>query len=106
MSSEMLEGKVGRMYVPRQELGSIATRKMKVRAFSPNDGCYATAAACAVHICICMCCELGCIASKKKGVMVSFYSMRSVSLLLLPACCVHEARYACHALQLARHFKH
>ena len=75
VSSEMLEGKVGRMYVPRQELGSIATRKMKVRAFSPNDGCYATAAACAVHICICMCCELGCIASKKKGVMVSFYSM-------------------------------
>ena len=32
MSREMLDGKVGRMYVPRQELGSIATRKMKVRA--------------------------------------------------------------------------
>ena len=34
MSREMLDGKVGRMYVPRQELGSIATRKMKVRASS------------------------------------------------------------------------
>ena len=34
VSSEMLDGKVGRMYVPRQELGSIATRKMKVRASS------------------------------------------------------------------------
>ena len=32
VSREMLDGKVGRMYVPRQELGSIATRKMKVRA--------------------------------------------------------------------------
>ncbi|CAK0787375.1 hypothetical protein CVIRNUC_010595 [Coccomyxa viridis] len=29
VSREMLDGKVGRMYVPRQELGSIATRKMK-----------------------------------------------------------------------------
>ena len=34
VSSEILDGKVGRMYVPRQELGSIATRKMKVRAAS------------------------------------------------------------------------
>ena len=30
VSNEMLDGKVGRMYVPRQEIGSIATRKMKV----------------------------------------------------------------------------
>ena len=30
VSHEMLDGKVGRMYVPRQEIGSIATRKMKV----------------------------------------------------------------------------
>ncbi|CAL5222366.1 g4720 [Coccomyxa viridis] len=29
VSNEMLDGKVGRMYVPRQEIGSIATRKMK-----------------------------------------------------------------------------
>lgn len=29
--TEMLDGKVGRMYVPQQEVGSIATRKMKVR---------------------------------------------------------------------------
>lgn len=30
MSTENLDGKVGRMYVPQQDLGSIATRKMKV----------------------------------------------------------------------------
>ena len=31
MGTDSLEGKVGRMYVPRQEVGSIALRKMKVR---------------------------------------------------------------------------
>ncbi len=30
MGSDSLDGKVGRMYVPRQEVGSIALRKMKV----------------------------------------------------------------------------
>ena len=31
VGTDSLEGKVGRMYVPRQEVGSIALRKMKVR---------------------------------------------------------------------------
>ena len=30
VSTAVLDGKVGRMYVPRQEVGSIATFKMKV----------------------------------------------------------------------------
>ena len=48
VSREMLDGKVGRMYVPRQELGSIATRKMKVRGSSSRM----TAAPCS---CGCLC---------------------------------------------------
>ena len=31
MGADNLDGKVGRMYVPRQEIGSIALRKMKAR---------------------------------------------------------------------------
>ena len=30
VSTQNLDGKVGRMYVPQQDLGSMATRKMKV----------------------------------------------------------------------------
>ncbi len=31
MSADVLEGKVGRMYMPKQDVASIALRKMKVR---------------------------------------------------------------------------
>ena len=33
VSKDLLDGKVGRMYVPQQEISSIATKKMKVKAF-------------------------------------------------------------------------
>ena len=33
MSKDNLDGKIGRMYVPQQEIGSIATKKMKVKPF-------------------------------------------------------------------------
>ena len=37
MGADNLDGKVGRMYVPRQEIGSIALRKMKVSSTCPPD---------------------------------------------------------------------
>ncbi len=43
MGADNLDGKVGRMYVPRQEIGSIALRKMKV-----SSGC-STPACCGNH---------------------------------------------------------
>lgn len=32
----MLDGKVGRIYMPKQDLEGLALRKMKVRSRSPN----------------------------------------------------------------------
>ena len=40
MSTAVLDSKVGRMYVPRQEVGSIATRKMKVNYQALSSSCH------------------------------------------------------------------
>ena len=39
MGADNLDGKVGRMYVPRQEIGSIALRKMKVSSSCSIPAC-------------------------------------------------------------------
>ena len=33
MSTSMLDGKIGRIYMPRQDFESLALRKMKVRSY-------------------------------------------------------------------------
>ena len=47
MSGDMLDGKVGRIYMPKQDLEGLALRKMKVRSATIHVPCARRCLACA-----------------------------------------------------------